>query len=100
MQMIGRAHETTVGDTSIAWGEMGSGEPLVLLHGMLDSHRTWRRSAPLLAERFRVLMPDMPGHGLSARPDAPRLDGCDRRHARTRLRPFVWWWCGAVDDPR
>ena len=71
MQMIGRAHETTVGGTSIAWGEMGSGEPLVLLHGMWDSHRTWRRAAPLLAERFRVLMPDMPGHGVSGRPDAP-----------------------------
>jgi pimeloyl-ACP methyl ester carboxylesterase len=71
MQMIGRAHETPVEGTSIAWGEMGEGEPLVLLHGVWDSHRTWRRAAPLLAERFRVLMPDLPGHGFSGRPDAP-----------------------------
>jgi pimeloyl-ACP methyl ester carboxylesterase len=70
MQMIGRAHETAVEGTSIAWGEMGEGEPLVLLHGVWDSHRTWRRAAPLLAERFRVLMPDLPGHGFSGRPDA------------------------------
>jgi pimeloyl-ACP methyl ester carboxylesterase len=71
MPMIGRAHETTVGDTSIAWGEMGSGPPLVLLHGLLDSHRTWRRAACLLADHFRVLMPDLAGHGWSGRPDAP-----------------------------
>jgi pimeloyl-ACP methyl ester carboxylesterase len=71
METIGRAHETPAKGTSMAWGEMGTGEPLVLLHGMWDSHRTWRRAAPLLAERFRVLMPDLPGHGLSGRPDAP-----------------------------
>jgi pimeloyl-ACP methyl ester carboxylesterase len=70
-QMIGQAHETAVEGTSIAWGEMGSGPPLVLLHGLLDSHRTWRRAAGLLSEHFRVLMPDLAGHGWSGRPDAP-----------------------------
>jgi pimeloyl-ACP methyl ester carboxylesterase len=50
---------------------MGEGDPLVLIHGLMDSHRTWRRAAPLLARRFRLLMPDLPGHGLSGRPDAP-----------------------------
>jgi len=70
MEMIGKAHETTVLGTSIAWGEMGGDAPLVLLHGIMDSHRAWRRVAPLLAERFRVLMPDLPGHGYSGRPDA------------------------------
>ena len=70
-QMIGQANETPVEDTWIAWGEMGSGPPLVLLHGLLDSHRTWRRAASLLADHFRVLMPDLAGHGWSGRPDAP-----------------------------
>ncbi len=71
MEMIGKPRVTTVDDTTIAWGELGSGPPLVLLHGLGDSHRTWRRAAPRLAERYRVLMPDLPGHGLSGRPDAP-----------------------------
>jgi pimeloyl-ACP methyl ester carboxylesterase len=71
LPMIGRAHETTLGDTSVAWSEMGSGPPLVLLHGIMDSHRVWRRAVPLLAEHFRVLMLDLPGHGWSGRPDAP-----------------------------
>jgi len=71
MDMIGKGHETAVLDTSIAWGEMGEGPPLVLLHGLLDTHRTWRRAAPHLARTFRVLMPDLPGNGYSGRPDAP-----------------------------
>jgi pimeloyl-ACP methyl ester carboxylesterase len=69
--MIGTAHAMDVGAARIAWGELGAGPPLVLLHGVLDTHRTWRRLAPLLAEDFRLLLPDLPGHGLSSRPDAP-----------------------------
>ena len=71
MEMIGKPHETPVLGTTIAWGEMGYGPPLVLLHGLFDSHRTWRRAAPHLAQTYRVLMPDMPGNGYSGRPDAP-----------------------------
>jgi pimeloyl-ACP methyl ester carboxylesterase len=40
------------------------------LHGLCDSHRTWSKAAPLLARGRRVLMLDLPGHGLSERPDA------------------------------
>jgi pimeloyl-ACP methyl ester carboxylesterase len=69
--MIGQAHTSEANGTSIAWSEMGSGDPLVLIHGFQQSHRTWRRVAPQLAEGFHVLMPDLPGHGLSGRPDAP-----------------------------
>lgn len=70
MPMIGSSHLTTANDTTIAWSEMGSGAPLILLHGMADSHRTWRLVAPRLATRFHVFMLDLPGHGLSARPRA------------------------------
>lgn len=77
---IGTARETTVDGTLIVWHELGAGPALVLLHGLGDSHRTWRRTAPRLAQRFRVLMPDLAGHGWSGRPDAPyTLDW----HART-----------------
>jgi pimeloyl-ACP methyl ester carboxylesterase len=69
--MLGQGRETPVDGTTIAWGELGAGPPLVLLHGLQDSHRTWRRAAPHLARRFRVLMPDLAGHGWSGRPDAP-----------------------------
>src|SRR5437899_535665 len=42
----------------------------LLLHGLNDSHRTWREIWPRLPGR-RVLMLDLPGHGMSSRPDAP-----------------------------
>jgi pimeloyl-ACP methyl ester carboxylesterase len=71
MNTIGETHRTKVDGTSIAWSEMGAGYPVVLLHGVADSHRTWRRTAPWLSRTFRVLMPDLPGHGWSGRPDAP-----------------------------
>jgi pimeloyl-ACP methyl ester carboxylesterase len=70
MEMIGAAHELAVHGTTLAWGELGDGPPLVLLHGLMDSHRTWRRAAPHLASHFRLLLPDLPGCGGSGRPDA------------------------------
>ena len=71
MEMLGPPRVTQIAGTNVAWTELGSGPPLVLLHGLGDSHRTWRTATPALASRFRVLMPDLPGHGLSSRPDAP-----------------------------
>jgi pimeloyl-ACP methyl ester carboxylesterase len=44
--------------------------PVVLLHGLNDSHLTWRKIAPELAHDRRVLVLDLPGHGHSDRPDA------------------------------
>ncbi len=70
-EMVGRAHTDEANGTTIAWSELGSGEPLVLIHGFQQSHRTWRRVAPLLAESYRLLTPDLPDHGHSGRPDAP-----------------------------
>jgi pimeloyl-ACP methyl ester carboxylesterase len=69
--MLGIPRRTTVLGTTLAWTELGAGPPLLLLHGLGDSHRTWRRVAPRLSERYRVLLLDLPGHGLSDRPDAP-----------------------------
>ncbi len=44
--------------------------PVVLLHGLNDSHLTWRQIAPRLGRNRRVLVLDLPGHGYSDRPDA------------------------------
>jgi pimeloyl-ACP methyl ester carboxylesterase len=40
-----------------------TGAPLVLLHGLGGAAANWVDLAPLLAERHRVLVPDLPGHG-------------------------------------
>ena len=41
---------------------------VVLLHGFPESHRTWRGVAPLLEDRFRLIMPDQRGFAGSDRP--------------------------------
>ena len=42
--------------------------PVILLHGFPESHRTWAKLAPLLDDRFRLIMPDLRGFGQSDRP--------------------------------
>jgi haloacetate dehalogenase len=46
----------------------GSGPPVLLLHGHPRTHATWHRVAPLLAERFTVICPDLRGYGESSKP--------------------------------
>src|ERR671915_1587479 len=46
----------------------GSGPPVVLIHGMVNSSRHWRDVALRLAERHTVIAPDLIGHGDSATP--------------------------------
>ena len=43
----------------------GSGPPLVCLHGFPQSHLAWRKVAPLLADRYTVVLPDLRGYGSS-----------------------------------
>jgi pimeloyl-ACP methyl ester carboxylesterase len=53
--------------------EAGQGDPVVLIHGSgpgVTAYANWRLVMPALAERFRVLAPDMVGFGFSERPAA------------------------------
>lgn len=44
---------------------LGKGPPLLLLHGAGGATHSWRGLAPLLAERFEIVAPDLPGHGFT-----------------------------------
>ncbi len=44
---------------------MGQGPDLLLIHGTAASTHSWHRLAPILAERFRLIVPDLPGHGFT-----------------------------------
>src|ERR687896_1446266 len=46
----------------------GSGPPVVLVHGMVNSSRHWQAVAQRLADRYTVVAPDLIGHGDSATP--------------------------------
>jgi pimeloyl-ACP methyl ester carboxylesterase len=68
-----RPFRAVVGGIQLYWREYGTWTarpPVLLLHGLSDSHLTWARIAPELAHERRVLVLDLPGHGLSGRPDA------------------------------
>lgn len=53
-----------------AYRRTGSGDPLLLLHGVGSYSYIWRRIVPLLADRFDVIAPDLAGCGYSdAQPD-------------------------------
>ncbi len=64
---------TPCGATSVAWRCFSSGPAVILLHGDFGSWTHWARNIAPLSRRFRLLIPDMPGYGLSGMPAKPYL---------------------------
>ncbi len=52
----------------VAYLDEGSGEAIVLLHGIAGSSQTWRALIRPLSRRYRVIAPDLLGHGNSTKP--------------------------------
>ncbi|MEO7909783.1 MAG: alpha/beta hydrolase [Roseiflexaceae bacterium] len=52
----------------IYYQEAGSGEPVLLLHGGTATSNSWQDFVPMLAQQFRVIAPDLRGHGRTANP--------------------------------
>jgi haloacetate dehalogenase len=50
----------------------GKGPPLLLLHGFSETHVMWHRVAPQLADRFTLIIADLPGYGWSDMPESDR----------------------------
>jgi len=63
----------------------GDGPRLILLHGYAETSRMWTPILPLLAERFTVIAPDLPGIGDSAIP----ADGLDMKTAAIRIHALA-----------
>src|SRR6516162_2277225 len=58
---------------STSWGRIfarvgGKGPPLLLLHGFSSTHVMWHSVAPRLADRFTLIIADLPGYGWSDMP--------------------------------
>jgi pimeloyl-ACP methyl ester carboxylesterase len=56
---------------SLHWEETGSGEPLLWLHGFLGSGVDWRTVFPEPPAGYRLVAPDLRGHGGSTAPPGP-----------------------------
>jgi pimeloyl-ACP methyl ester carboxylesterase len=51
--------------STMAYLDMGNGKTIVLLHGFCGSSRYWEKIIPELSKNYRVIAPDLPGHGES-----------------------------------
>ena len=80
--VTGVTHRTVrVGELDVHVAEAGAGEPLVLLHGWPQHWYCWRSVVPLLADRYRLVMPDLRGHGWTSAPE----HGYDKEQLATDL---------------
>jgi pimeloyl-ACP methyl ester carboxylesterase len=68
-------HTANVNGTQLHYVTGGKGEPIVLLHGWPKTWYKWRKVMPALAERYTVIVPDLPGLGDSS----PSTTGYDKR---------------------
>lgn len=61
----------TVGGRPINLVDIGSGPPVVLIHGLGGNWQSWLENIPALAQRHRVIALDLPGFGHSPMPVEP-----------------------------
>lgn len=70
----------------------GNGPPLLLLHGFTETHVMWHRVAQQLADRFTLIIADLPGYGWSDMP------GSDEDHAPYTKRAMARTMVKAVQQ--
>lgn len=62
---------TSFDDTKIAYTDEGKGKPVLLIHGFIQSRKSWDNTAlkkDLLQKGYRVIIPDLRGNGDSDKP--------------------------------
>lgn len=92
-------HLVTTTGRSLVYSDEGGGLPLLFLHGWLMSRKVWEYQLPLAAG-FRIIAPDLPGHGES---DGDRFSYADAvadvaelcRHLGLEQVVLVGWSMGA-----
>jgi len=68
----------------LSYQDIGSGSPIIILHGLFGSKRNWSAIAKRLSAHHRVLTVDMRNHG-----DSPWVDGMDYRDMSQDVADFV-----------
>src|SRR5258705_8625308 len=59
------------GDAQISYEILGDGPPVVLLHPFPANHELWLPAAQQLVTRYRVILPELRGHGESGVGEGP-----------------------------
>lgn len=78
-------HNAEIDGLRMHYMTAGQGDAVILLHGYAETSLMWRPIMPVLAERFMVIAPDLPGIGDSAIPK----DGMDMKTAAIRIHDLV-----------
>ncbi len=65
------SHRLKSGDADIFYWTLGDGLPVILLHPFPVHHEFWLPVAEILASRYRLIMPDLRGHGESGIGEGP-----------------------------
>jgi pimeloyl-ACP methyl ester carboxylesterase len=65
------SHRIKSGDAELAYWTLGDGPPVVLLHPFPANHEFWLPVAEVLSTRYRVILPDLRGHGDSEIGEGP-----------------------------
>ena len=60
--------QARVNDVDLFYEEFGAGDPLLLIHGMMETGRTYAKVALSLCNSYRVIVPDLRGYGRSRPP--------------------------------
>ncbi len=79
------SHDATIDGIKLHYLKAGHGPTVILLHGYTQTSRMWNPLIPLLAGKFTVIAPDLPGIGDS---DIP-VDGLDMKTAATRIHSLA-----------
>jgi len=79
------SRSATVEGVKLHYLTAGQGPAVILLHGYTQTSRMWKPVIPLLAEKFRVIAPDLPGIGDSEIP----ADGLDMKTAAFRIHALA-----------
>jgi 3-oxoadipate enol-lactonase len=88
--------QITSDDADIFYEVLGSGPPVVLLHPFPANHELWKPAAQALVSRYRVILPDLRGHGdsgIGTGPAVMQKHAADIArvldHEAVRRAPFV-----------
>ena len=82
-------HTSTINDRTMAYVDVGAGDPVVFLHGNPTSSYLWRNISPHLSEGYRCVAPDLIGMGDSEKLDDSGPDRYTFVEHRSYLDPLL-----------
>jgi pimeloyl-ACP methyl ester carboxylesterase len=79
------SHDAMIDGVKLHYMQAGSGPAVLLLHGYAETSRMWIPAIPVLAQKFTVIAPDLPGIGDSGIPS----DGLNMKTSAMRIHSLV-----------